>query len=170
MKDHKISIVDINRSNSVQEGFTLIELLVVIAIIGMLSSVVLASLNTARAKARDARRFSDLRQLQIATELYNNDTGHYPQEIGESANGIIGEGAGVDTLLAPYMSAIPNDPLGPGNGTYFYYYDGRHYCGDPTGRPYQAVIYAGQMEVDSNENYYDVCGGGGTRRRRQRRR
>lgn len=46
-----------------QNGFTLIELLVVIAIIGLLSSVVLASLNSARAKGRDARRLADLQQM-----------------------------------------------------------------------------------------------------------
>ena len=51
-------------------GFTLIELLVVIAIIGILSSVVLASLNSARTKARDTRRVSDMKQIQIALELY----------------------------------------------------------------------------------------------------
>ena len=53
-----------------QRGFTLIELLVVISIISLLSSVVLSSLSTARAKARDARRKSDLKQLQLAMELY----------------------------------------------------------------------------------------------------
>lgn len=60
------------------KGFTLIELLVVIAIIGVLSSVVLASLNTARAKARDASRLSALRQLQVALELYYDKYGYYP--------------------------------------------------------------------------------------------
>ncbi|HEY4483033.1 MAG TPA: type II secretion system protein, partial [Candidatus Paceibacterota bacterium] len=61
------------------KGFTLIELLVVIAIIGILSSVVLASLNTARVKARDARRISDINSLQLALELYSNDnSGKYP--------------------------------------------------------------------------------------------
>ncbi len=61
------------------KGFTLIELLVVIAIIGILSSVVLASLNSARAKARDARRLSDLHQIRNALELYASDNnGAYP--------------------------------------------------------------------------------------------
>lgn len=58
-------------------GFTLIELLVVIAIIGVLSSVVLASLNTARLRARDAAVKSGVRQLATLMHLQYNETGSY---------------------------------------------------------------------------------------------
>lgn len=53
-------------------GFTLIELLVVIAIIGILASITIASLNSARLKARDARRVADIKQIQVALELHYN--------------------------------------------------------------------------------------------------
>jgi len=61
-----------------KSGFTLIELLVVIAIIGLLSSIVLTSLNSARAKARDAKRQSELKQLQLTLELFYDSNGSYP--------------------------------------------------------------------------------------------
>jgi len=92
------------------KGFTLIELLVVIAIIGLLSSVVLASLNTAREKSRDARRKSDLYQLAKAVELRYDDTGAYPASAGWLSN--TGHG-GLDAALTPnYIPIITDDPSG----------------------------------------------------------
>jgi prepilin-type N-terminal cleavage/methylation domain-containing protein len=61
-----------------QRGFTLIELLVVIAIIGILASVILVSLNSARAKAGDAKRISELNSIQTALQLYYNNKGAMP--------------------------------------------------------------------------------------------
>ena len=69
------------------KGFTLIELLVVIAIIGILSSVVLASLNSARMKARDARRIADFKNVSLALELYYDKYNRYPVSPNYSASG-----------------------------------------------------------------------------------
>jgi prepilin-type N-terminal cleavage/methylation domain-containing protein len=61
-----------------QKGFTLVELLVVIAIIGILSTVAVVALSSARQKARDVKRAADIKEIQTALELYNNDRDGYP--------------------------------------------------------------------------------------------
>ena len=107
-------------------GFTLIELLVVVAIISLLSSVVFASLNTARAKGRDAKRISDLRQFQNALELYYAKYGSYPAGV-YSTTGYPLNSADMSTLpIAPeFISKISLDPKNTtdlGVNDYGYYY------------------------------------------------
>lgn len=113
------------------KGFTLIELLVVISIISLLASVVLASLNSARVKARDARRATDIRELQKALELYFDSNNAYPS----ASPWFGGQGNCWGTVtdiyipgLAPiYISSLPLDPTpgsctpGPGYGRVYLY-------------------------------------------------
>jgi len=87
------------------KGFTLIELLVVIAIIGLLASVVLVSLNSARAKSRNAKRIAEVRQIMTALELYYNDNSRYPIQSGAVPS--MTDGA---TPLSNFLSAYPTAP------------------------------------------------------------
>ncbi|HYC80068.1 MAG TPA: type II secretion system protein [Candidatus Binatia bacterium] len=107
--------------NIKEKGFTLIELLVVIAIIGILSAVVLVSLNSARAKSRDARRLSDLRQIMTALEIYYNDNGAYPDgaaafnAAGPTANSQ-GPSGSTATEWQDFLATWPTAPT-PVDGT-----------------------------------------------------
>ncbi len=87
-------------------GFTLIELLVVIAIIGVLSAVILTSLNTAQEKARDAQRAENVQQIKNALEEYYLDHGTFPGESAIPSNISV-----LATPLSPYIHSMPNDPL-----------------------------------------------------------
>ena len=72
-----------------RKGFTLIEMLVVVAIIGLLSSTILVGLGNARSRARDARRISDLRQIQTGLENYYVEHDQsYPQQLYASIPGL----------------------------------------------------------------------------------
>lgn len=68
-----------------RSGFTLIEMLVVIAIIGLLASIVVVGLGGSRAKARDAKRISDLHSIQTALERDYSSTSGYPLAIPSDA-------------------------------------------------------------------------------------
>ncbi len=65
-------------------GFTLIELLVVIAIIGLLSTIIAAPIQSARKKARDAKKIAELKSTQLALEQYaESNSARYPLDIAE---------------------------------------------------------------------------------------
>lgn len=99
-----------------RKGFTLIELLVVIAIIGILASIVLVSLNTARSKARDTRRAADLSQVQLALEMYFDSSGAYPAGAADGAFSALAA-----LVSGNYMPALPQDPQNTGALIYRYW-------------------------------------------------
>jgi|GEM_PF-690856 len=105
-----------NFSPENSRGFTLIELLVVIAIIGILSSVVLVSLNSARTKARDTKRVADIKQIQLALEMYYEANGRYPTDIYADANSLKGSTGGAS------FSVVPTDPRSTAAEPSFYKY------------------------------------------------
>lgn len=86
-------------------GFTLIELLVVIAIIGILSSVVLVSLNSARKKGTDTRVISDVQETRTALESGYNGSG-YPDLVLGSTNANCNGVLNVNTAGATYTNCV----------------------------------------------------------------
>ncbi len=92
--------------NKNKKGFTLIELLVVIAIIGLLSALSVLALGSARARARDAKRVADVKQIQTALEMYYNDMNDYPIVASLSPT----SSSGIYTPNGVYMRTIPAPP------------------------------------------------------------
>jgi general secretion pathway protein G len=104
-----------------QKGFTLIELLVVIAIIGLLSTLAVVALNSAREKSRDSKRVADIKQVQTALELFFSDssTGYPANPASNAKLGTAGGGrlcdqgwvaSTVTCTNTTYMGLVPKAP------------------------------------------------------------
>ncbi|OGG79743.1 hypothetical protein A3A39_04430 [Candidatus Kaiserbacteria bacterium RIFCSPLOWO2_01_FULL_54_13] len=124
-------------------GFTLIELLVVIAIIGLLASIVVASLSSVQAKARDARRMEDVDAFRKALTIYSSDSGVYPIVTATTTlNSTTTPGS---TLIsAGTISTIPRDPS-------IYQYS---YVSNSTGSTYSLNFC---LETSSIRNFSQGC-------------
>src|SRR4030042_6531047 len=127
-------------SSQSERGFTLIELLVVIAIIGLLSTLAVVSLNSAREKSRDAKRVSDIKQIQTALEMYYNDKNANPIKttavnLGETtpATLTLSSAGFAATAVSPiYMAKVPDNPTPPASTAK----DNYSYVTDATGATY----------------------------------
>jgi prepilin-type N-terminal cleavage/methylation domain-containing protein len=102
-------------------GFTLIEVLAVIAIIGIISSVVLAALGTARSKARDAQRILQLKEIRTALNLYGDTHLTYPST---TPAGFSGNDAAIKYITSATDGTaelrIAPVPINGGGATYIY--------------------------------------------------
>lgn len=112
-----------------RKGFTLIELLVVIAIIGILAAMIVVSVSSYRAKARDTKRQADLKSIQTALYLFNNKfnkmPGNYNAGFGACEEQNPNPNAAYDKSMqelvdANFLSTIPRSPLG-GTRRYCYF-------------------------------------------------
>ncbi|HOZ36987.1 MAG TPA: type II secretion system protein [bacterium] len=126
-----------------KKGFTLIELLVVIAIIGLLATMAVAALNSARIKARNAKRMSDIEQIYKALSLFFDQYGCLPRTSGSTCGGTgysdsnagswdySSQGGFMGFLkISGFMADVPVDPINnmTGDGTPAGTYAYRYYC------------------------------------------
>jgi type II secretion system protein G len=132
-----------------KKGFTLIELLVVVSIIGLLASVVLASLDVARTSARDTRRLADIKALQTALELYYNDFGSYPTTASwinstqsDWQTSVLGA-----ALTPKYIATLPIDPINNAASTYLY-----RYLSLSGGRAYMFLLRLEEADASVSNN------------------
>ena len=132
-------------NSNYKKGFTLIELLVVVAIIGLLSSIISVAVNSSRTKARDARRVSDMKQIQSGLNLYFNTGSGYPEKTVYDA----AAAAGTNVACSGTPTLTP--PKDPGIYTYTYTATGSSSTGCG------GTVYAGytvQFYIEGQGQYY----------------
>jgi len=133
-----------------KKAFTLVELLVVIAIIGLLSTLSVVALNSARAKARDARRLSDIKQLRTALDMYYDSAGTYPNSLTP--------GSPLSYGSIAFLTKVPDDPLSSQHYNYAQTENGQNYTIDFTLETKSAGYEPGNYRATP---YAIIAGGGG---------
>lgn len=112
-----------------KKGFSLIELMVVIAIIAILTAIVTSNFAQSKARARDAKRVSDIAQLQLTLALFFDRCNGYPITTGEEA--VVGTMTNPSCpggiTIGNYISVIPRPPVGTPSTFYKYISNGRDY-------------------------------------------
>ena len=163
-------------------GFTLVELMVVVSIIGILTSIVYANFGDSRKIARDNVRKTDLKDLQVAIELYKAQNGRYPgrclTDEDSSASrasstthwsGAVlgtyrcndGSGQYILGLVPDYIASLPEDPMAGSSGVNNF---GYLYEVDSTGASYKLMAYnvVEKILLASYDDEFARCATGAT--------
>ena len=132
-------------------GFTLIEILITLALIGVMATGIIVVLNplVQLQKAQDAKRKSDLSQIQKAVEQYYQDNGSYPPKFAATdyrIKALDGSVVNWGDPWLPYMANLPADPNSSKNYVYNSTSNGQTY-----------YIYA---SLDRGANDPQVCNNG----------
>ena len=98
-----------------KKGFSFIELMIAIAIVALLTAIGMTAFNSAKKRARDTRRKSDLETVRSALEMYRADNDEYP-DCGASWVRVDGDPECLTTTLVDtgYLDSLPRDPKSSG--------------------------------------------------------